>query len=552
MPFSYTPLARRIRQALVPMSASMLILVGSCMRDTHAQVLPSAQNERAGSLTYVVAQDSLVVTVRTSKENLPLVRQDGPDILFSFPDAVPMFDAAALQFQAADWVEGVSVGYDSLLLRLAKNVTAKADIEGGLVHLRFSKELADLKPETVTSSGIASSPTDSLGALRLRLLRAQLMLHNQELTQARGRFNGLRSVMPGRPEPVLGLAAVEWQAGKWRQSLDLYQQAAQLGPETPDVLAARETIARSQASRLSVGLEERRSHGGTLTAPVLVGVTELKLVQRLSDAWRLNLEADFARVRTDAVRRAAGTIESFSGQRSRGFIAGQHDALSGNVFVGSIFFGEHSPGIGLSYRRPDDSGSTYLVMEGRRDNWDYVEGLVDGAARDRLALGRTQRFSANLGGRLEVGANRYYRKDDGQLGRSATLAAELRLNRLAGIQGFSAAYQLNGEYVSDQTTKTAATGESYSPLPLVNREVHSLTLGYFRSTRNTESNARITFDGYAGIGSDRYGKSGEIVGASLSYSKGPVDLSLRLSHVRNVGRSKGTTDSVTAVMTIFF
>jgi hypothetical protein len=358
--------------------------------------------------------------------------------------------------------------------------------------------------------------------------------------------------LPNRPEPASGLAAVEWQAGKWRRSLELYREATALGGETPDLISTREVIERSQASRVSVGFDERRSYGGTLAAPVIVTLAEIKAVQRLNEAWRINLEADQAQVRTDAVRRTSGTIASFSGRRSRGLIAGQHDALNGAVTIGSLFLSSNNTGAGISYRRPDDRGSTHIVLEGRRENWDYVEGLVDGATRDRLAIGRTQRFSTDLGGRIEIGANRYQRQNEGALGRSASLAAELRLNRLGGLVGLSAAYSINGEYVSDQTTRISASGESYAPLPLVNREVHSLTLGYVQRSKGTSATGVVVFDGYAGFGSDRYGLSGEIVGASLSYVKGPVEVSFRLSHVRNVGRSRGTSDSVGAMISIYF
>lgn len=520
--------------------------------DAFGQTGPLPQVAAPQSLVFEVAGDGVLISILHGESGRPSVRQDGRDILISFASTVPSFDAPTLQARSAPWVEGVSVGYDSLLIRLAEGAKVTVSNNASGLVMKIDAITSDAGPSNPQDLETASTPIDRTGALRLRLLRAQLLLQKQELTQARGAFARLRALLPERPEPAAGLATVEWQAGNWRRSLDFYREASALGGETPDLVGARAAIERSQASRASVGFEERRSHGGTLAAPVIVSLAEFKGVQRLNEAWRINLEAEQAQVRTDAVRRTSGAIEAFSGRRSRGLIAGQHDAQNGAVTIGSLFFGSSTTGLGISYRRPDDHGSTNIVFEAKRENWDYVEGLVDGATRDRFAVGRTQRFTTDLGGRIEVGANRYQRQNEGQLGRSATLAAELRLNRLGGLAGLSAAYSINGEYVSDQTTRISATGESYAPLPLVNREVHSLTLGYVQRSKGTSSTGVVVFDGYAGFGSDRYGLSGEIVGASLSFVKGPVEVSFRLTHVRNVGRSRGTTDSLGAMISIYF
>ncbi len=550
--FSTNCSVNNVPRGLLRIVVLALTLGGLGAAEAYGQTVTLPPAAEPQSLVYEVALDSVLISIPHGASERNVLRQDGRDILISFATTVPAFDAPTLQARSAPWVEGVSVGYDSLLIRLAQGV--KVTVTNGASGLVLKIEAMSGEAGQLSSqeSENIPAPNDRTGALRLRLLRAQLMLQDQQLTSARGSFSRLRALMPEQAEPAAGLAAVEWQAGKWRRSLQHYRDASALGGETPDLISSRAIIERSQASRVSVGLDERRSHGGTLTAPVNVSVAELRGVQRLNEAWRINLEADWAQVRTDAVRRTSGAIEAFSGQRSRGLIAAQYDALNGAVMIGSLFLSNSAPGLGISYRRPDDHGVTHIVMEGRRENWDYVEGLVDGASRDRFAIGRTQRFSTDLGGRIEIGANRYQRRDEGQLGRSASLFAELRLNRLGGIAGLSAAYSVTGEYVSDQTIRVSASGDRYAPLPLVNREVHSLTLGYVQRSKGTSSSGVFVFDGYAGFGSDRYGLSGEIVGASLSYVKGPVEISFRLSHVRNVGRSRGTSDSMGAVMAIYF
>jgi hypothetical protein len=543
--------ANNLPRSLARNLALALVLGGFCSVKVFGQIVPLNPPTESQRFVYEIAPSGISISI-VHGASAPTVRRDGRDILISFASALPSFDAATLQARSAAWIEGISVGYDSLLIRLAEGAMAEVSHSTTHLELKITAKSAEAEQEKPPDLENVSTPNDRTGALRLRLLRAQLMLQNQQLALARGSFTRLREILPERPEPATGLAAVEWQAGKWRRSLELYREATALGGETPDLISARAAVERTQASRVSVGLDERRSYGGTLTAPVKVTLAELKGVQRLNEAWRINLEADWAQVRTDAVRRTNGVIEAFSGQRSRGLLAAQHDAVNGAVTTGSLFLGSSASGLGFNYRRPDDRGSTHIALEGRRENWDYVEGLVDGATRDRFAIGRTQRFTADFAGRIEIGANRYRRENEGQLGRSTSVAAELRLNRLGGVAGLSTIYSINGEYVSDQTTRISANGERFAPLPLVNREVHSLTLGYVRRSKGSSAEGVVIFDGYAGFGSDRYGLSGEIAGASLSYVKGPVEFSFRLNHVRNVGRSRGTSDSVGAMITFFF
>jgi hypothetical protein len=521
-------------------------------RAQHTAPVPAASQ----SLTYELGKDALKVTIRSGSGSPILVRQDGRDVLLSFAEAAPDFDAVAMRSSAAQWLEAISIGYDSLLFRLAPGITVSAMPLGSLVELKFE---VSAHPQSISESdsqplgaGVSATPLDHTGALRLRLLRAQLMLLNQELTQARGRYNSLRTVMPEQFEPIAGLAATEAQAGNWRQSLQYYREAAALkGGDAPALLAGRAEIERTQGNRAGLGFEQRRSHGASLSAPVEVSLIDARAVYRLSEAWRLNLEIDRATVRSNAVQRQNGLITAFSGHRDRGVLSAQHDGLNGATSIASFFLGRSSFGTGVSYRKPDDMGSTSVLLDLRRDNWDYVEGIVDGAQRDRIAIERIQRLMPNLTGTAEIGLNRYYRRNDGNLGRSVSLTGQLRLSRLGGFDGLSAAYSLNGEYFSGQASKVSAAGQAYALLPLVNREVHSLTLGYV-ARRELGAGSAVTIDAYAGFGSDRYGRSGEIAAVSLAYVRGPVEARLRFNHVKNVSRIPGTSRSISAVITVYF
>ena len=534
-------------RALVRMLVAALVLAGLGPVRAFAQSDQVAPMSAAQRLRYEVAAQGLVISIRTARNAPVKVDQEGRDLLILFSDTVPLFDAEALQRSTDPWIESVSVGFDSLLLRLAKGVVASVVATDDLLQLRLNV-VAD-SPVDHQDDATETLPMVS-GALRLELLRAQLQLRDQDIERARESFVSLRSAMPGQPEPVLGLAQVESLSGHWRRSLALYSEAVDLGGDTPELTAERSRVDRSQASRASIGFEERRSQGGDLASPVTIKQMEFRGVKRIDEAWRVNVEADVADVQTDAVRRPTGAIEAFSGQRNRATLSAQHDAVSGAVTVSSLFLGDGNAGLGLSRRLPDDNGTTSFIVEGWRNNWDYVEGVVDGALRDRLAIGRMQRFKKDISARLELGTNRYHQPEDGELGRSNSLAFDARLDQFAGITGLAAVYAVDGEYVDKVTERQLPSGETYALLPLANREVHSLSLGYARSRGDRWVDGAVTFDGYAGLANDRYGSSGAVAAASISYARGALEVRLKGSHLLNVARSGGTADALGFLLSI--
>jgi hypothetical protein len=509
--------------------------------------VPPNQNYQ---VVYEIKDSTLVVNVPTSTTRPTSVQQDGADLLLSFKLPIQSIDAQTLLSRTTPFIIGVNAGYDSLLLRVAPGVRVSAANTATQIALKFERG-GSLDNEGVRqNAGIGGPPTDSPGALRLRLMRGHLMLINDELSQARGRFSSLRAVMQNQVEPIVGLAEVELQAGNWRKSLAYYREAAAIKGETAEINERRRTIERTQASHGTVGFEVRRSQGGT-SSPVVVRQADARAIQRINEQWRFNVELESAQVRADLVQSQQGLFEPYSGRHTRGMITAQHDDFEGSVTAASIYLGNQTPGIGISYTNPDDRGSTHIKIEFRRDNWDYVEGFVVGAMRDRFAVGRTHRIAPGVKGRVEIGANRYHNEDIGSLGRSATVSAELRINNLVSTQGLSVAYNVNGEYFSNVTNGISQTGTEHQYLPLVNREVHSITMGYFQQFY-FDSKAKLIFDGFVGVGKDRYGQSGEVGGVSLAYVQGPVEISLGLNHVRNVARTPGSANAISALLTVYF
>lgn len=523
------------------------VIAASAPSDALAQVHASLPSAAPQAIAFGEVGGGFVLTLARVAANDVDVRRENRDVLLRFARAAPAFDAAELQARAAEWLDGVNVGHDAVLLLLSSGVDVEVqDTSTTVLTLRFFRAVAQ--------DGRATSPRpgSGTGALRLELLRARLLVQDRQLAQARERFEALRATSPASADPVAGLAAVESEVGRWRRSVALYREAQKLSNADPALQAAAEAIERAQAGGLRIDAERRRSHGGEVVAPVTFDFAGVEASRRLVDAWKLGVDVETASIETAAVQRAAGSVQPFSGRRERAALFAQHDGLDGAVHVVSLFAGDGAAGLGLSRRQVDDRGATMFVVEAQRLNWDYIEGVIERARRDRLALTRSQRLGRLVTGRAEVGVNRYTVPGYGTVARTATAAAELRLDNIGEVNGLSAAYVLDAEYVNRIQTRVTATGASYTPLPLLDREVHSGLLGYARSFGEAGAGGVINVSGQLGAGFDRYGRSGPIAAAALSWTNGVVVAQVRGSHTRNVGRSRGTTDAVAGFVSVSF
>lgn len=391
------------------------------------------------------------------------------------------------------------------------------------------------------------------GELRLRLLDAQLMLVTGRLTAAREAYLGLRTEMPQSAEPAAGLAAVARETGRGRLAREYQREAVLLDPTDSSLQQGLAALERDRASRVRGDVEHRFQRGGIGSDKADITIGEVGGHWNIGEAWRVGATQGLAHVDATNVRRPSGAVRDFSGDRIRTEIFVQHEWREGAVVQASVFANEWSAGFGLSGRLPDDWGHTGARIEYRRPVWDFVEAIVDGAVRHRIAAERFQRFTPQLTGRIEAGLNRYgIPRDDDDVLTSATLRGELRYGDLGGITGLSIAYALDAEYVIDETLRRDASGASFQPLPIVDREVHAGLLGYGRTRGTPDGDGRLTYQIQAGYGADRYGRSGPVAFGTIGYAVGAVEISLRAGYVRNIGRSQGETTVIGASVAFMF
>ncbi|MEO8249508.1 MAG: hypothetical protein ABI589_09065, partial [Burkholderiales bacterium] len=148
-----------------------------------------------------------IMFFRTAHGDAKVDTADAREVFVSFPQAAPAFDPADLQSRAKDWLAGVNLGHDALLLHLAPGVRAHSELNGSIVTVWLTADAAGTAEPAETTAADAAG-----GAQRLDVLRARMQLRDQRLHEARAQFETLRKSMPESSEPVAGLAQVEGQA----------------------------------------------------------------------------------------------------------------------------------------------------------------------------------------------------------------------------------------------------------------------------------------------------------------------------------------------------
>ncbi len=503
-------MARAIRSAF----AGFALLIATLRADGAESLLSTAEG-----------QGGFEIIFRQAGAGAGHVEIGDREIVLRFSRPVPEGLEAELQSTVGHGgIEEVAAGYDSVLLRFAQTVAARSEVRGDTLVLIVALGSAPAVP------GAAQS--EDRAARRLGLVEARALALGGEVGAARERLAAIRKSAPGDPEPVTALAAIEQETGHWRLARDLYREAMELDPHDEENRLALAAIERNETSRLRLDFDYREVKGAERVYTTRLGGHSL-----VKDGWRVGGSLDTAYVTTRSVLRTSGDQIPFEGVRQRSEAFLQRDFLDGQILRGTAYGGMRSGGIGLDWQRPDDFGSIAAHGEFSRPNWDFVEGLVNGATRDRLSVARQHNFGARLSGRLEAGVQRYAVPGFGGVGDSGAVTGELRYALLSGAHNLGIVYTLDGEYPWHVRQSTGTGGVTFKPIPLAPREVHTLTASYAEDLfHSPASDHSLLVEGFGGWGLDRFGRPGPLVGVTLTLNEGPVQAQLRGSQVRHIGR----------------
>lgn len=393
------------------------------------------------------------------------------------------------------WIAYATPGYDSLLIRTRKKAAFGVSKTSTGFVLRISWAADPSAPQT-----------DNLQRLRLLTMTG-------ETRRARTLLSDLRRLPStgdqlDRAEAELLVAERNPRAG-----LRLYDRLSAANPSDLGL--------KRSASALRRDLSDYAEFEATAQS-VKDGDTQTRLALRgradIGPSSALRAEIEGVALSDDAVLRSDGSVVAFDGTRAR--LRASYDVeTSGGVIWSAVLHGGSS-GAGAGGEAALRLGAYDVTLRAAYNEpyFGFVESIVNDGARDSVEASVVLRGGRRWSAGMSAGYNRYNLDRVDAAATSATFDAFARLEAPVGDKTtLIFAYTLDAEYVGDVAIRTDAFGAAFAPLPLSDREVHSLGLGLY-----AEWDGGISLDAMAGYSYDRYAEGGVFARSSINFDMSDV------------------------------
>lgn len=418
----------------------------------------------------------------------------------------------------------ISTGYDTLLLGGTDATilhVESADGQTRVVALPAPRQIDPKLEEQLT--------------LRTELLQARIELETGREEAALDRLNRLQKSYPQDAQLLGYTANAENAAGNWRRATALIEQAKQISPENEDIRILERDIVREHGPRVTADAEWRQQGKHDEKIASVSGFAYVQPYLEVGFRYLTNL------LDAKTIRRSDGRIGSFDATRHQAEIYTAYTYESGARSRASLYANNDTLGAGIEYAFIHRLGLTTLEADYHKPYWEYVEGTLDNATRDRLGINHQARLTQDLTLESVVGYHRYNVEEGNDL--ASAIAVNLALlQRLAETTDYylGISYGFDGEYLVDDVKRLDSDGELYRPFPLVSREVHSLNLlGRYHFTE------RLIAEGLLGYGYDRLGGHGPSVEGRLSYlMTEALEAQIRASHNHGFGNVDDNIDRI--------
>lgn len=298
-------------------------------------------------------------------------------------------------------------------------------------------------------------------------------------------------------------ASVEWTLDRWRKAYCSIRNARALEPENEIYCLTQREMLRTHRPETMASFEYRVTGNDQYER---YGYFSYRHPLDAANLLFLKLDIDNIDVE-NYVNISTGALENRHAKRYKGEVSWIYRMWCGGVLTSSLYYNGENLGAGAIYVHPDLHGSTTLVLEYHRPNWDFTQTIIEEGNRDRLAFKRVQpvlpRFEISFG----AGLNKYHLKGLSNAASSWTLdgGATYLLSRgnpvrcLMGNEGVvSFNYYLDAEYEIKEKERINSFGQPFSPFPLVSRETHAAFL--FLAKRFGKC---LAADGFGGLSYDR-------------------------------------------------
>lgn len=516
----------------------LALLGGLMLGGLTAALAPSAAQAARLQASVEAGPEAMVMVLALSEADTPEVSVEDQEVILRFSSGLEAVGLDALAPQAPDWISYVSAGFDSLLVRFARPVEVTTQADGRVVVL-------SARPVRLTGEAARADDERRSATLRDSLLRGRLLVEQGHLIKARRLVRGLVRDYPDSAEATAFLATIEQQLGRQRQALWLFNRSLDVNPGDPGVRQAQQRLLDGLIPRAWTDVTWTRVKNADSQVTTIVGADNLPLGRAVFGA-----AAETRAIDTPTVRRADGTIEPFHGRRSRvqGWVAAPLDpAWEGRV---DLFAADGGVGAQGTLTRIGAVDDLDLIAEVQVPQWGYVEGLVDGGARDALRATYRRELTPETSLLLGLGGALY--SLDGHAWSGGTLLAQGLLTHLMPLDGgttLALDYGIDGEYVGFRDTAHDPNGDPFKPVPVVTRETHSLT-----ATLTNVITRGVLGAVYAGYSLNRYGERGLQYGGRLELEP-HHDARLELRAGRTATTTRGTggrTDTLGARFTLLF
>ncbi len=213
------------------------------------------------------------------------------------------------------------------------------------------------------------------------------------------------------------------------------------------------------------------------------------------------------------IRRADGRIGNFDDNQQRGELFVQYHAENGVRVKGSLYGNNDTLGAGGTFSFLNPLGETTFTAELHRPYWDYVEGVLDDATRDRIGLIHTIKPTPRLTISAGPGFNRYNVNHTNNVISTTSIDADVAYQLLTRDTYYiSLGYGLDAEYESSAKKDFDSLGNYSRLFPLQTREIHFVSVsGGYEWSEATYGTMLV------GYGWDRFGGSGPTIEGRLTH-----------------------------------
>lgn len=433
--------------------------------------------------------------------------------------------------------------YNSLLVSHPKDPLIRIDFANLMMSLQGFRSASRLLDSPLFNK--KSLKKEDL-AISYAIAWARLLRETNHIIPSVDLLLSMRGCADQSPELYTALADSFYTGGKWRRANNYMNLAIKKNPHNEEYRRIKKEIVWDHKPYANVNFEyrvtgfEQREHFWRGEYAMCIAPFTLLGYKYDLDTIHLN----------DLQRLDNGEIVDFEGVRTRGEIFCKHDFLCGSAMTGRLYFTEGILGMGAEWKKTAYTTAYHFGVDFHKVDWENIQSTIEGGTRDRVYLEQEKRFNRFVEWVAGFELNRYNLHNFSSAALSwkfeSILTYELQeqncLIKLLGEETeMTLNYLIDKEQVERRKKKIASDGEEFTPLPLQNREIHSL-YGFF----SKRFNQHYAIEAYFGYLYDRVAKGSllPVGGAAVTiFKKESIQARLDYNHSVSTENVQETVDS---------